>query len=1056
MLLMIMPSAFADNEVGETQEAGETQGVGETEDAGEMQEAGEAKEAGEIQDAVETQETDNLEYQEELDYVEEYYIDGDTIYDLENEVDTPPVPDEELPPSSLIEEEVEVEEEIYNDFSFDYENAVQLQGDYVLDEIIIKFKEPWQVPDKEKQLQHEIEKVEKVGFVENLGVYVIKVDEFSKNPNAILNRFKNNKYIEYVEPNYIVSMEETPNDPNYKGMSLVLDLLNAPAGWDIIQGSKLATIAVVDSGVINHSDLPPLLSGYSAVGGLSPNNDSKGHGTGVAGVLGAVGNNNLGGVGINWNAAIQPVKVDDASGTTSIANLAKGIIWAADNGARVINLSLGTTSASATLKDAVDYAYGKGCALFAATGNSGISSISYPARYSNVMAVGSTSSGTSRVSSSNYGSGMGVIAYGSYNTTTASGGYAGMAGTSFAAPQVTGLASLIWAINPGLTNDEVYRLIEQGAKTLGGGYNEQTGYGLIDIGKTLQLAGGEAASDTQITEPEPMPESTTAELPSDVKSFIIEAATGTRNDYNGSVGYEFECLADMTISYIGRPLNGEMNQSHTVYIWEAGTMTLLASAAVGPDSPLDELGYKVAQLDKQVKLLAGERYRIISSETAGGDSWYDVDQPYNLVPTEDCQIITPVYTDEGAHASYPKNTYDPGGVKGYVGVTFYYAVSIPETHLPETPQETRTPPVITLTGFSGLTLEYGQAYNEMGYSAEDCKGVDLTGAVKITNTVNIWKAGLYTITYDVADSAGLTARATRIVTVNPKPADPTPLEAPKITIIGSNPIILHLTSGTPYKEQMARAVDYDGTDISSLVTVSGTVNRTVAGTYTLTYSITSPGSGLTATTTRNVRIIAPNERKDPRTKYGLSGQAKAGATVTHTGIVSSATGYMDLNVSSIDKNMTITVQLIDTAANNSVVTDTFSAAGAKQYKIDQSKYKLEVSIDKANGNSKYAIDLLMPETGVIEFFDEDEVPLSGLLQITLKDLEAEVPLSDLPISALDTITYVVAAGDSLWRIAQKQYGDSTRWHEIYDMNKDVIGSNPNRIYAGQVLTIKVK
>jgi len=165
---------------------------------------------------------------------------------------------------------------------------------------------------------------------------------------------------------------------------------------------------------------------------------------------------------------------------------------------------------------------------------------------------------------------------------------------------------------------------------------------------------------------------------------------------------------------------------------------------------------------------------------------------------------------------------------------------------------------------------------------------------------------------------------------------------------------------------------------------------------------------------------------------------------------------MDLNVSSIDKNMTITVQLIDTAANNSVVTDTFSAAGAKQYKIDQSKYKLEVSIDKANGNSKYAIDLLMPETGVIEFFDEDEVPLSGLLQITLKDLEAEVPLSDLPISASDTITYVVAAGDSLWRIAQKQYGDSTRWHEIYDMNKDVIGSNPNRIYAGQVLTIKVK
>lgn len=1113
MLLTIIPSAFADNE------------------------AGEALVAGEAQDAGEIHETDYQEYLEESDYVEEYYVDGDTVYDLENEVDTPPVPDKEPPSASFIEEEEN--EDIYNDFSFEAENAAQLQGEHVLDEIIIKFKEPWQVPGKEKQLQHEIEKVEKVGFVESLGVYVVKVDEFNKNPNAVLNRFKNNKYIEYVEPNYIVSMDSIPNDPNYKGMSIVLNLLNAPAGWDIIQGSNLATIAVVDSGVVNHPDLPPLLSGYSAVGGLSPNNDSKGHGTGVAGTLGAVGNNNLGGVGINWNAAILSVKVDDASGTMSVANVAKGIIWAADNGAQIINLSLGTTSDSTTLKNAIDYAYNKGCAIFAATGNDGNSSISYPARYSNVMAVGSTSNGTSRVGSSNYGSGMGVVAYGSYNTTTASGSYAGMAGTSFASPQVAGLASLIWALNPKLTNDEVYRLIEQGAKTLGGGYNEQTGYGLIDIGKTLQLAGGIADPEPQITESEPTPDTTEestlpaqdenplADLPSEVKSFITEAATGTRNDYNGSVGYEFECLTDMTVSYVGRPWGGAMNQSHTVYIWEVNTMTLLASATVGSDSPLDGLGYKIAQLDKPVNLHAGEKYRIVSSETTGGDRWYDVSQSYNLIPTGDCQIITPVYTDEGAHLSYPKNTYNPGGVKGYVGVTFYYAVSIPET-----PQETRTAPVITLTGFSDLILEYGQAYNEMGYSAADCKGVDLTGAVKITNTVDIWKAGLYTITYEVADSAGLTARATRTVTVNPKPADPPPSEAPKITIIGSNPIVLHQTSGTPYKEQMARAVDYDGTDISSLVTVLGTVNRSVAGTYMLTYSITSPTTGLTATTTRNVRIVSPTQKKDPRTPYGFSGQAKAGAKVTHTGIVSSAVGFMDLNVSSIDKNMTITVQLINTATNKAVVTDTFSATGTKQYKIDQSKYELAVTIDKANGNSKYSIDLLMPETAVIEFFDEEEVPLSGLPQIapigsnpiilhiggtpyfeqgaravdylgedisdrvviegapdtsvagtytitykvvgamgveviatrevriidpnTEEILEQEVPLSDLSMSMSNTITYVVVSGDSLSQIARKQYGDVSRWREIYDMNKGVVGSDPNRIYVGQVLTIKAE
>ena len=160
------------------------------------------------------------------------------------------------------------------------------------------------------------------------------------------------------------------------------------------------------------------------------------------------------------------------------------------------------------------------------------------------------------------------------------------------------------------------------------------------------------------------------------------------------------------------------------------------------------------------------------------------------------------------------------------------------------------------------------------------------------------------------------------------------------------------------------------------MTVSGTINRAVAGTYTLTYSVTSPTSGLTATTTRNVRIVAPTEKKDPRTSYGLSGQAKQGAVVTHTGIVSSAVGFMDLTVSSIDKNMTISVSLVDTATNKSVLNDTFTAAGTKQYRIDQSKYSLNVSIDKANGNSKYAINLLMPETAATQTFTEAEVPLT--------------------------------------------------------------------------------
>jgi len=891
------------------------------------------------------------EYGEDPAEAEYPYIGGNTLYDLENEVDTEPMP-ENLPNHE--DNEIEDDEsDIYGNNSYDADNAAQLSGgEYILDEIIIKFKEPGQVPGKEKQLQHEIEKVEKVGFVEELGVYVVKVGELEKNPNAVLNRFKNNKYIESVEPNYTLAFNYIPNDPSYKTyQSKSMNDLNAPQGWDIIKGSSHPIIAVVDSGVATHPDLPPLWSGYSATAGLSYANDKISHGTAVAGVIASIGDNGIGGAGLNWNASIMAVKIDDAAGALPVANVAKGIIWAADNGAQIINLSLGTSADSSTLKSAIDYAYKKGCALFAATGNAGKDGIDYPARYANVMAVGSYT-GTTRAASSNYGTGLNVMGFSSFYTTQASGTSGNSAGTSFATPQVAGLASLVWAINPKLTNEQVYRLIEQGAKTLGGGYNTQTGYGVIDIGKTLELA--------------------------------------------------------------------------------------VASAGGAP----------------------------------------------------------------------------PGNG-------------------PETPPKTLTPPVITLSGFTTLALENGQAYAEMGYRAVDCQGADLTLAVKISNTVMPTVAGLYTITYEVTDSFDQTARTTRTVTVNPPPAVAPPAVAPKITVIGSNPIILHSSSSTPYTEQMARAVDGDGTDISSLVTVSGNIDRTAPGTYTLTYSVTSPSTGLTTTATRNVRIVAPTEKREPRTKYGLSGQAKQGGKVTHTGIVSGAAGFMDLTVSSIDKNMTITAELVDTVTRQVILKDTFTAAGTKQYRIDQSKYELVIAVDKANGNSKYDINLLMPETAATYFFADAEVPLAsfcfapkiapigsdpiilhlggtayfeqgaraedylgndlsgrvtisgapdtsvaGIYWLTYSVVDdigqeskarrevrvlapdgfgifedEEVPLAEFPMGSV--ITHIVANGDNLTRIAEKYFGDGKRWREIYEQNKDVIGGNPHLIRAGQALRIKL-
>ena len=875
-------------------------------------------------------------FEEEIS-IEEHYEDSTTVYDLENEVDTPILPEEDEPspvdeedaaervvcPSC--EEQVEINEAdisaggvvcplcgeyipLKEDAPVEFDNSAELAAEYVSDEIIIKFKEPWQVPGKEKQLQKEIDKVAKVGFVEYLGVYVVKVDDLEKNPNAVLNRFKNNNYIEYVEPNYTFRTEIVPNDPGYTIQKAGLTAINMLEGWDIIKGGSASVVAVIDSGVSAHADLPPLLPGYAAVASLSPNNDKLGHGTGVAGTIGAIGNNGQGGAGVNWNASILPVKVDDANGVISVANMARGIIWAADNGAKVFNLSLGTTADSLTLKNAIDYAYNKGCAIFAATGNDGKAGISFPARYPNVMAVGATSNGTARASLSNYGPELGVVAMTSYYTTTTAGGYSNMAGTSFSSPQAAGLASLIWALNPGLTNAQVYDMIIQGATPLDGGFNTQTGYGLINMGRTLEMARASVGGASTAA--------AAAEAEAKAKA-EAEAAAKAAAEAEAKAKAEAEAAAKAAAEAQAKAKAEAEAAAKAAAEAEAKAAAEAAAKAAAQAQAAAEAA---AKAEAEAKAAAEAKAKAEAEAKAAAEA-----------------------------AAKP----------------------------PETQQEVRTPPTITLAGFTALTLEYGAEYAEMGYTAIDCKGVDLTALVKVNNTVKNTTAGLYTITYEVTDSAGLTARATRSVTVNPKPADPPKPAAPKITIIGSNPIILHSTSATPYKEQMARAIDGDGTDISNLVQVAGTVNRTVAGAYTLTYSVTSPKTGLTSATTRTVRIVAPSEKKDPRAKYGFSGQAKQGGKITHTGVVSGAVGFMDLKVINIDKNMSVIVELVDTATKKTILKDTFTAAGANQYRIDKSKYELVVTVDKANGNSKYDIELLMPETETTYFFADEEVPLAS-------------------------------------------------------------------------------
>ncbi|MEW5959707.1 MAG: S8 family serine peptidase, partial [Chloroflexota bacterium] len=218
--------------------------------------------------------------------------------------------------------------------------------------------------------------------------------------------------------------------------------------------------------------------------------DEHGHGSHVAGIAAASGNNGKGIAGVSWQAKIMPVKVLDKWGHGDTYNLSQAIRYAADNGAQIINMSLGGGCGSGwpDVEDAVNYALSKGVLLVAASGNNGISSISCPAALNGVMAVGATTSDDQRAGYSNYGSGLDVVAPGSsIYSTYLGGGYTTMTGTSMATPHVAGLAALLWSFVPSYTDSQVRDALQNTVDDLGtAGWDQYFGYGRINARRALE------------------------------------------------------------------------------------------------------------------------------------------------------------------------------------------------------------------------------------------------------------------------------------------------------------------------------------------------------------------------------------------------------------------------------------------------------------------------------------------------------------------------------------------------------------------------------------------
>jgi len=327
----------------------------------------------------------------------------------------------------------------------------------------------------------------------------IVVPEGSReNVSQWLEELRANDKVAYVQPNERVHVLASAqkrveaNDP-YLSRQAYLDLIGAKKAWNTVHDQTDITIALVDTGVdFNHPDLKNILLG--GVNLLEPSQrpqDDNGHGTNVAGVLAASGNNGAGIAGILWRSRIMPIKALDKDGAGDESKLGEGILYAVRKGATIVVLSVGLYRYSAYMRDIVQYAESKGVLLVAASGNDGMQlgsrvAVEYPAAYPTVLAVGGVKPNGQPEPRSNSGPEIDIAAPWNVFTTALGGGYKEEEGTSMAAPQAAAAAALVLMVNPHFKPYQVRELLRQTAKDIGNpGIDEATGYGLLQIDKAV-------------------------------------------------------------------------------------------------------------------------------------------------------------------------------------------------------------------------------------------------------------------------------------------------------------------------------------------------------------------------------------------------------------------------------------------------------------------------------------------------------------------------------------------------------------------------------------------
>lgn len=379
-------------------------------------------------------------------------------------------------------------------FSPNYPVKAQID-DHVTGQILIKFKSG--ISQQKINIEMEKYRAKVIDKIDVLDTFVLRVPGVAE--EIIVTALSKNPFVEYAELDYKAEAFFTPDDIYYKdrqwglentgqvigGVQGLKDAdIDAEAAWDMTLGGT--KVAILDTGIRQiHEDLgAKVVDSQDFTGSNTGINDIYGHGTHVAGIVAAATDNGQGVAGVCPNCALLNGKVLNDSGSGAYSWISNGITWAVGKGAKVINLSLGGSAKSRTLESAVNYAWKNGVIVVAAAGNSNNPSKTYPAAYTNAIAVAATNNQDQKAYFSSYGARwVDVAAPGEYIFSTwkdsssrydpqpecdATGCYKYASGTSMSTPVVAGVAALVWSSQYGTSAAAVRTRLESTADKISG------------------------------------------------------------------------------------------------------------------------------------------------------------------------------------------------------------------------------------------------------------------------------------------------------------------------------------------------------------------------------------------------------------------------------------------------------------------------------------------------------------------------------------------------------------------------------------------------------------